>query len=143
MSNLRQEVPSAFDFIRSLHQKAVGIYSVPFLPGCRSTMTFSAFLVGLLLSGLRLAFTAPLEVDVVGDPGDNGTHSVLVKPSHQAGAGCFPAIGFQMPSTVPKDTSNWWCDSSTEYAFLGFSYEVTECKVYLVVHIVSYPNLIP
>lgn len=40
---------------------------------------------------------------------------------------CFPALGFKMPTDVPEDTSNWWCDPASEYAFLGFSYEVTAC----------------
>ncbi|KIY69813.1 glycoside hydrolase family 17 protein [Cylindrobasidium torrendii FP15055 ss-10] len=33
-----------------------------------------------------------------------------------------------MPSTVPDSLDGWWCDSSTEYAFVGFSYEVTACQ---------------
>ncbi|KAH8108086.1 glycoside hydrolase superfamily [Cristinia sonorae] len=33
-----------------------------------------------------------------------------------------------MPSSVPKTLTDWWCDASTEYAFLGFSYEVTACQ---------------
>ncbi|KAF8071577.1 glycoside hydrolase superfamily [Lyophyllum atratum] len=33
-----------------------------------------------------------------------------------------------MPSAVPSSLTNWWCDTSTEYAFVGFSYEVTECQ---------------
>ncbi|KAK0196176.1 glycoside hydrolase superfamily [Armillaria mellea] len=41
---------------------------------------------------------------------------------------CFPAIGFKMPATLPSTTKNWWCDMSTEYAFVGFSYEVTACQ---------------
>nr|ADX07325.1 putative B-(1-6) glucan synthase [Flammulina velutipes] len=43
-------------------------------------------------------------------------------------ASCFPALGFSMPSWVPSSTNGWWCDPSTEYAFVGFSYEVTECQ---------------
>jgi hypothetical protein len=35
-----------------------------------------------------------------------------------------------MPSNPPSDTDNWWCDPTTEYAFLGFSYEVTACEFY-------------
>lgn len=44
---------------------------------------------------------------------------------------CFPALGFEMP---PMDTplddplKSWWCDAETEYAFLGFSYEVEACQ---------------
>ncbi|KAI3618660.1 b-(1-6) glucan synthase [Moniliophthora roreri] len=43
---------------------------------------------------------------------------------------CFPALDFKMPSEVPSDSalSSWWCDPWTEYAFMGFSYEVTECQ---------------
>ncbi|KXN85317.1 hypothetical protein AN958_11417 [Leucoagaricus sp. SymC.cos] len=43
---------------------------------------------------------------------------------------CFPALGFEMPSEVPPDSelSSWWCDPATEYAFMGFSYEVTDCQ---------------
>ncbi|KAI0779767.1 glycoside hydrolase superfamily, partial [Fomes fomentarius] len=32
------------------------------------------------------------------------------------------------PFELPTDTTGWWCDPSTEYAFLGFSYEVTACQ---------------
>jgi hypothetical protein len=41
---------------------------------------------------------------------------------------CFPSADFQMPSTVPSSTQSWWCPADTEYAFLGFSYEVTACS---------------
>ncbi|KAJ6457141.1 glycoside hydrolase superfamily [Mycena vitilis] len=30
-----------------------------------------------------------------------------------------------MPSGPPASLSNWWCDRSTEYGFVGFSYEVS------------------
>ncbi|KAK0448915.1 glycoside hydrolase superfamily [Desarmillaria tabescens] len=33
-----------------------------------------------------------------------------------------------MPSIPPSTTNNWWCDMNTEYAFVGFSYEVTACQ---------------
>lgn len=33
-----------------------------------------------------------------------------------------------MPSGPPSSTDNWWCNPDTEYAFLGFSYEVTACQ---------------
>lgn len=34
---------------------------------------------------------------------------------------CFPALNFQAPPVdeLPEDTAWWWCDPSTEYAFLG------------------------
>ncbi|KAJ7881074.1 B-(1-6) glucan synthase [Mycena olivaceomarginata] len=41
---------------------------------------------------------------------------------------CFPALGFKMPASPPSSLTNWWCDYNTEYAFMGFSYEVTACQ---------------
>jgi len=43
-------------------------------------------------------------------------------------SGCFPALGFKMPSSTPDSTDGWWCDPKTEYAFVGFSYEVSACQ---------------
>ena len=40
---------------------------------------------------------------------------------------CFPALGFKKPSSVPSSVEGWWCDPATEYAFVGFSYEVSAC----------------
>ncbi|KAJ7646447.1 hypothetical protein DFH06DRAFT_1283143 [Mycena polygramma] len=34
-----------------------------------------------------------------------------------------------MPSSPPASLNNWWCDRSTEYGFVGFSYEVSACTV--------------
>ena len=45
------------------------------------------------------------------------------------GTTCYPALGFQKPIVMPHSNTNWWCDPSTEYAFVGFSYEVTDCMV--------------
>ncbi|TFK54074.1 hypothetical protein OE88DRAFT_1624393 [Heliocybe sulcata] len=33
-----------------------------------------------------------------------------------------------MPSAPPEDNTQWWCDPTTEYAFMGFSYEITDCQ---------------
>ncbi|KAN0090824.1 glycoside hydrolase family 17 protein [Tylopilus felleus] len=33
-----------------------------------------------------------------------------------------------MPSSIPDSLDNWWCPMDTEYAFMGFSYEVTACQ---------------
>ncbi|KIM39249.1 glycoside hydrolase family 17 protein [Hebeloma cylindrosporum] len=33
-----------------------------------------------------------------------------------------------MPGSVPSSLTNWWCNTNTEYAFMGFSYEVTDCQ---------------
>ena len=43
-------------------------------------------------------------------------------------ADCFPGLGFEMPDNVPNTTEGWWCDYADEYAFVGFSYEVTACE---------------
>jgi len=51
-------------------------------------------------------------------------------PTIKSTSHCFPALGFQMPSETPHDSylKQWWCDDKTEYAFMGFSYEVTACQ---------------
>ncbi|TCD60968.1 hypothetical protein EIP91_009249 [Steccherinum ochraceum] len=49
-------------------------------------------------------------------------------PQAKSSASCFPALNFVMPSSVPDHLDGWWCPPSTEYAFMGFSYEVTECQ---------------
>jgi len=41
----------------------------------------------------------------------------------------FPDIGFKMPSKVPSSIDGWWSDQNEEYAFMGFSYEVTACEL--------------
>ncbi|KAH8833944.1 glycoside hydrolase superfamily [Flagelloscypha sp. PMI_526] len=33
-----------------------------------------------------------------------------------------------MPDAVPTSHDSWWCKADDEYAFLGFSYEVTSCQ---------------
>jgi hypothetical protein len=47
--------------------------------------------------------------------------------SSESQANCFPSLGFKTPSNVPSSIDGWWCSATTEYAFLGFSYEVTAC----------------
>ncbi|KAH9978549.1 glycoside hydrolase superfamily [Lactifluus volemus] len=54
--------------------------------------------------------------------------SASVPSSSSLSSNCFPSVGFQSPSTVPDGTDDWWCDPTTEYAFVGFSYEVTACQ---------------
>ncbi len=49
-------------------------------------------------------------------------------PSKGGSSGCFPALGFNPPANVPNSLDGWWCDDKTEYAFLGFSYEVSACE---------------
>jgi len=53
--------------------------------------------------------------------------SCLPSPPTETGS-CFPALGFKMPSEVPTNTNGWWCNPTEEYAFLGFSYEITACE---------------
>lgn len=55
---------------------------------------------------------------------------------------CFPALDFHKPLSLPKDNLQWWCDPSTEYAFLGFSYEVTACE-FTCLHLSSGNSTIP
>lgn len=52
----------------------------------------------------------------------------LITPVGSRSASCFPASGFKMPKDVPESLDGWWCDAVDEYAFLGFSYEVTACE---------------
>jgi hypothetical protein len=55
------------------------------------------------------------------------TASPSTSISHSS-SNCFPAIGFETPSNIPSSLEGWWCDPSTEYAFVGFSYEITDCE---------------
>jgi hypothetical protein len=47
---------------------------------------------------------------------------------------CFPALGFTAPPLIPLDLDmqGWWCDPATEYGFLGFSYEVSACALFIL-----------
>lgn len=65
----------------------------------------------------------------------NSTSTSSTNSSSNSNSNCFPALGFKMPATVPSTTDNWWCDPSTEYAFLGFSYEVTACLLFFFIFI--------
>lgn len=59
----------------------------------------------------------------------NAQIEVEVEPSTMPTApSCFPALDFIMPPNIPADLSNWWCNATDEYAFLGFSYEVEACQ---------------
>jgi len=64
-------------------------------------------------------------------PAVNNLKSASVPLPH-----CFPALGFKKPSNVPSSVEGWWCDPATEYAFVGFSYEVTACGCILFTKIV-------
>lgn len=47
---------------------------------------------------------------------------------HPSADSCFPAVGFNMPDRVPSFLQGWWCSPDNEYAFMGFSYEVSTCQ---------------
>ncbi|TBU33047.1 hypothetical protein BD311DRAFT_653233 [Dichomitus squalens] len=49
--------------------------------------------------------------------------------SSGASSGCFPALVFKTPANDPDSLDGRWCDDKTEYAFLGFSYEVSACDL--------------
>ncbi|KAI0745412.1 glycoside hydrolase superfamily [Earliella scabrosa] len=81
------------------------------------------------MAGLRL-IARSLFLTVVALSGVVHGVAIATEPKLKAGAAasCFPSAGFQMPSEVPKSTDGWWCDPTSEYAFMGFSYEVTACQ---------------
>ncbi|KAJ7284400.1 B-(1-6) glucan synthase [Mycena rebaudengoi] len=81
-------------------------------------MVFSLPSVLCILAAFRLAHGHPLEP----------TRTISLDSRAVAPPNCFPALGFKMPASVPSSLTNWWCDTSTEYAFVGFSYEVTACQ---------------
>ncbi|KAI0297167.1 glycoside hydrolase superfamily [Russula brevipes] len=98
--------------------------------------TLQGFQVGLAFEEIMFSLFKLLSLHLlaaVSVLASNG--SVLVAPAAAAsvpypgfGSNCFPAIGFKTPSEVPSSTAGWWCDPTIEYAFLGFSYEVTACQ---------------
>lgn len=62
------------------------------------------------------------------DDVEEGPQRPVIAPSFPQAANCFPSLGFPMPNATPRTLDGWWCDQRDEYAFLGFSYEVTECE---------------
>jgi len=76
-------------------------------------MLFSALAISLSLVGSSLALPA---------------HGHEDEPDYSTSTSCFPALGFKMPERIPETTAGWWCDMNTEYAFVGISYEVTQCE---------------
>lgn len=84
-------------------------------------------LLFLVLAGLPNALSVPL--DDAAPPNNVATNStVLTKSPALPAPLCFPSLGFVMPDVLPPDNTEWWCDPATEYAFLGFSYEITDCE---------------
>lgn len=78
-------------------------------------MSLSTLVLAALCCGLLLVSAAPLST------GNEDT------ADHTHGA-CFPSLDFVKPLHLPRNNTDWWCDMSTEYAFVGFSYEVTDCE---------------
>jgi hypothetical protein len=114
--------------------------------GFQVSLAFEEIMFSLLLSlpplAAVLVLASPFPLDLHVAP--NG--SVLVPPAAAApvphpgsGPNCYPAIGFKTPSEVPNSTAGWWCDPTTEYAFLGFSYEVTACAYLVLGKSISMP----
>ena len=66
------------------------------------------------------------------------TVSVAKHPTDSVPPDCFPAIGFTMPTAIPASLSNWWCNYDTEYAFVGFSYEITTCDEFFTGSMLSW-----
>lgn len=58
----------------------------------------------------------------------NGSVSSSPAVPTSVSSNCFPSLGFKTPSNVSSSIDGWWCSPTTEYAFLGFSYEVTSCQ---------------
>ncbi|EIW52391.1 uncharacterized protein TRAVEDRAFT_75371 [Trametes versicolor FP-101664 SS1] len=84
-------------------------------------------LLFLVLARLSTALSVPL--DDAAPPNNVATNStVLTKSPALPAPLCFPSLGFVMPDVLPPDNTEWWCDPATEYAFLGFSYEITDCQ---------------
>lgn len=78
---------------------------------------------------------AGLPVGVHLDLGDDEALDVSLgnrnKTSVKGKAGssnCFPALGFDMPANPPDLLDGWWCDIQDEYAFMGFSYDLSACQ---------------
>ncbi len=76
-------------------------------------MSLFTLALTLLSAGAALVSSAPVHSN-----GTDSSSDVIT---------CFPALNFNMPATLPKDNTQWWCDPKDEFAFLGFSYEVTAC----------------
>jgi hypothetical protein len=62
--------------------------------------------------------TASVNASNNGFPGGHGSH-------------CYPGLGFTAPLQLPKSNKDWWCPFESEYAFVGFSYEVTACEFFV------------
>jgi len=105
----------------------------PFLPCVQLFLVF--FLITHLARGSPVDNKEKHRYTITLDTENNIGESIIATDSDQAlsllreqGSSCFPAIGFKMPREPPSSLNGWWCDTSNEYAFVGFSYEVSECE---------------
>ena len=65
-----------------------------------------------------------------------GSFPNVAKSEGRRWSGCFPALSFKMPKDYfPESIDDWWCDQENEYAFMGFSYEVTACECVRAVYV--------
>lgn len=73
---------------------------------------------------------SPLVVALIWISASVNGSPVQPSTSHQTLSSCFPALDFTAPiATLPDSAlTSWWCPPSSEYAFFGFSYEVTACQ---------------
>ena len=55
------------------------------------------------------------------------TNHTIARIADNVSPSCFPAVGFKMPTVTPTSLTNWWCNADTEYAFVGFSYDISNC----------------
>lgn len=133
MCGIGQVVPTTFYWARRA-ETDTGV--IMFL----SSLTALVTLVAYTLPIVRASPTTPTPTVKRADH-DGNSHSKAVAAGSPPN--CFPALGFTMPSAVPSSTTNWWCDYSTEYAFMGFSYEVSECECYLPVETLVSSLILP
>lgn len=105
----------AFLFFSLLHLRCRQLKSSP-------KLMILTTLLSILFLYLCLVFPVlAFPVDSKAHPHDIGLLPSLVN-NH-----CFPHPNFTMPDAPPNNTEGWWCDNKMEYAFMGFSYEVTAC----------------
>ena len=81
-------------------------------------MSLITLLLAAVACGAPFVSAAPLDTrDDQVAPNDDGLFG-----------SCYPALDFVKPLIMPHNNTHWWCDPSTEYAFMGFSYEITDCE---------------
>ena len=92
------------------------------LPAARSSLTGSNMTLLTILTVALAGAGAFVSAAPLPDAQVNTTEAF--------GWSCYPALDFQKPLLMPPNNEHWWCDPSTEYAFVGFSYEVTDCAYF-------------